>query len=76
MSRSISAFQIYFLNNLNVINKPIVANHVQNARSSPSLSGSYAESFTVAWDDEINHFNYMFGFLMETGNIKLILYNK
>ena len=30
----------------------IVANHVQNVRSSPSLIGwSYAESVTVAWDD-------------------------
>ena len=31
----------------------IVANHVQNVRSSPSLGGSYAESVTVAWDDAI-----------------------
>ena len=30
----------------------IVANHVQNVRSSPSF-GSYAESVTVAWDDDI-----------------------
>ena len=38
----------WFTNN----SKFIVANHVQNVRSSPSF-GSYAESVTLAWDDDI-----------------------
>ena len=33
----------------------IVANHVQNVRSSPSFGGSYAESVTVAWDDDMQY---------------------
>ena len=32
----------------------IVANHVQNVRSSPSFGGSYAESVTVPWDDAVH----------------------
>ena len=35
------------------IYKVIVANHVQNERSSPSIVGSYAEFVTLAWDDDI-----------------------
>ena len=31
----------------------IVANRVQNVRSSPSFGGSYVESVTVAWDDAV-----------------------
>ena len=37
--------------------QPIVANHVQNVRSSPSdgrIWGSYAESVTMALDDDFN----------------------
>ena len=33
----------------------IVANHVQNVRSSPSFGGSYGESVTVTWDDGGKH---------------------
>ena len=38
---------------LDLLGPPIVANHVQNVRSSPSIEGNYAESVTVAWDDEV-----------------------
>ena len=42
-----------FMNVISNLSAFIVANHVQNVRSSPSIGGSYVESFTVAWDDAV-----------------------
>ena len=57
-----------------VMRMPIVANHVQNIRSSPSfggIGGSYAESVNVVWDDAVCHdwpFSITYGSILPNFN--------